>query len=82
MADGMLSTVVVLLSLTAIEPVMHWAARLSFRTFPQHDPVVAMPILLAVAITVLVIVSVLVKSWANGVSARTFFADTTPPRNP
>ena len=82
MADGMLSSVVVLLSLTAIEPVIRWAAVLSFETFPQHDPVVALPILLSVAITVLVIVSAFVKSWANGVPVRTYFADTTPPRHP
>jgi hypothetical protein len=78
----MLSTIVVLLSLTAIDPVMRWAPRLSAGAFPQHDPVVAIPILFAVAAAALALVSVLVKSWAHGVSMRAYFADATPPTNP
>ena len=81
-ADGLLSTVVVLLSLTAIDPVMRRAASLSAETFPQHDPVVAIPIVLSVAIAALVVASAFVKSRANGVPVRTYFADTTPPRKP
>lgn len=81
MADGMLSTVVVLLSLTAIEPVMRGAANLSAAAFPQHDPVVAIPIVLALAVTVLVILSAFVKSRANGVSVRAYFDGTTRPGN-
>lgn len=81
-ADGMLSLVVVLLGVTGVDPVMRSAASLSAATFPRHDPVVAIPILLALALTVLVIASALVKSWANGVSAWTYFADATRPGNP
>lgn len=79
MADGMLSTVVVLVSLTAIEPVMRGAANLSAAAFPQHDPVVAIPIALALAVTVLVIVSAFVKSRVNGVPVRSYFDGTIPP---
>jgi hypothetical protein len=77
--DGMLSTVVVLVSLTAIEPVMRGVANLSAAAFPQHDPVVAIPIGLTLAVAVLVIVSAFVKSRANGVPVRSYFADTAAP---
>jgi hypothetical protein len=79
MADGMLSTVVVLVSLTAIEPVMHGAANLSAAAFPQHDPVVAIPIVLALAVAVLLVVSAFVKSRANGVPVGSYFADKAAP---
>lgn len=74
-ADGLLSAVVGLLSLTAIDPLMRRAASLSAAMFPRHDPVVMLPILFALAVTVLVIVSALVKSWVNGVPVRSYFED-------
>ena len=81
-ADAMLGTVVVILGMTGIHPVMRRAASLSAATFPEHDPVVAIPILLAVASSVLATGSVVVKSWANGVPMRTYFTDPKPPGNP
>ena len=78
----MLSLVVVLLSLTGVDPLMRRAASLSAATFPRLAPVVAIPLLLALALPLLVILSALVKSWANGVSPRIYFTGATPPGTP
>ena len=80
-ADGMLSTVVVLLSLTAIEPVMHWAARLSSRRSRSmiRGRNAASAVDRDYRFGDRQRPRQIVGQWGL---VRTYFADTTPPRKP